>query len=115
MEVGPLARMLVAYHAGRPARVKELVDKVPSSLGVGPEALFSTLGHWVHISNGSIVNYQCVAPSTWNAGPRRPHLSCHSQRRARHRHAGLAVAHRPPGLGRRRRYSFAQKRELRLR
>lgn len=133
MEVGPLARMLVAYVSGRPARVKELVDKVLSNLGVGPEALFSTLGriaaraieaqvivesmnmwvqgladnmarrdyriqdnskwepaswpkdcmgagfheaprgslgHWVHINNGSIVNYQCVVPSTWNAGPR---------------------------------------------
>jgi Ni,Fe-hydrogenase I large subunit len=133
MEVGPLARMLVAYASGRPARVKELVDKVLSSLGVGPEALFSTLGriaaraveaqvivesmnmwvqgladnmarrdyriqdnskwepaswpkdcmgagfheaprgslgHWVHIKDGSIANYQCVVPSTWNAGPR---------------------------------------------
>jgi hydrogenase large subunit len=133
MEVGPLARMLVAYVSGRPPRVKELVDKTLSSLGVGPAALFSTLGrvaaraieaqvlvesmgmwvqgladnmgrrdyriqdnskwdpgswpadcfgygfheaprgalgHWVHISNGSIVNYQCVVPSTWNAGPR---------------------------------------------
>ncbi len=132
MEVGPLARMLVAYNSDRP-RVKALVDKVLASLGVGPEALFSTLGriaaraveaqvlveamdrwvaeladsmarrdyriqdnskwdpaswpsdclgygfheaprgalgHWVHISNGSIVNYQCVVPSTWNAGPR---------------------------------------------
>ncbi len=133
MEVGPLARMLVAYGAGRPAGVKVLVDKVLTTLGVGPTALFSTLGriaaravetqtlvesmgrwvedladnmarrdyrihdnskwdprswprdclgvgfleaprgalgHWVHISNGSIVNYQCVVPSTWNAGPR---------------------------------------------
>ncbi len=133
MEVGPLARMLVAYGAGRPAGVKILVDKVLTTLGVGPAALFSTLGriaaravetqvlvesmgrwvqdladnmarrdyriqdnskwdpsgwprdclgvgfleaprgalgHWVHISNGSIVNYQCVVPSTWNAGPR---------------------------------------------
>ena len=133
MEVGPLARMLIAYASGRPARVKELVDKVLSTLRVGPEALFSTLGrvaaraieaqvlvesmdmwvrgladnmarrdyriqdnskwdpsswpreclgagfheaprgslgHWVHISNGSVVNYQCVVPSTWNAGPR---------------------------------------------
>jgi Ni,Fe-hydrogenase I large subunit len=133
MEVGPLARMLVAYQSGRPARVKELVDKVLSALGVGPEALFSTLGriaaraieaqvlveqmdrwvnelgdnmarrdyriqdnskwepstwpkdcfgagfheaprgalgHWVHITNGAIANYQCVVPSTWNAGPR---------------------------------------------
>ena len=133
MEVGPLARMLVAYASGRPSRVKELVDKVLSALGVGPAALFSTLGriaaraveaqvivesmhmwvegladnmarrdyriqdnskwdpgswpndcmgagfheaprgslgHWVHITNGKIVNYQCVVPSTWNAGPR---------------------------------------------
>ena len=133
MEVGPLARMLVAYVSGRPAQVKQLVDKALATLGVGPQALFSTLGrvaaraietqvvvekmgewvsalgenmarrdyriqdnskwepeswpadcygagfheaprgslgHWVHISNGAIVNYQCVVPSTWNAGPR---------------------------------------------
>ncbi|HTW35741.1 MAG TPA: nickel-dependent hydrogenase large subunit [Rhizomicrobium sp.] len=133
MEVGPLARMLVAYSTGRPARVKQLVDKVLTTLGVGPEALFSTLGrvaaraieaqvlvesmgkwvqgladnmgrrdyniqdnskwdpsswpsdcfgagfheaprgalgHWVHITDGKIANYQCVVPSTWNAGPR---------------------------------------------
>jgi len=133
MEVGPLARMLIAYSTGRPTRVKELVDKTLSSLGVGPTALFSTLGriaaraieaqvlvesmnlwvqgladnmgrrdyriqdtskwdpgswpndcmgagfheaprgslgHWVHINNGAIANYQCVVPSTWNAGPR---------------------------------------------
>jgi hydrogenase large subunit len=43
MEVGPLARMLVAYAAGQPA-VKELVDYVLKTLAVGPEALFSTLG-----------------------------------------------------------------------
>jgi [NiFe] hydrogenase large subunit/hydrogenase large subunit len=133
MEVGPLARMLVAYASGRPGRVKQLVDKALSTLGVGPTALFSTLGriaaraieaqvlvesmdkwvrgladnmdrrdyriqdnsrwepgtwpddcfgsgfheaprgslgHWVHIKDGAIVNYQCVVPSTWNAGPR---------------------------------------------
>ncbi|HYB91178.1 MAG TPA: nickel-dependent hydrogenase large subunit [Candidatus Binataceae bacterium] len=133
MEVGPLSRMLVAYASGRPARVKELVDKTLAALGVGPPALFSTLGrvaaraietqvlvekisdwvnalaenmarrdyriqdnskwepeswpaecygagfheaprgalgHWVHIRDGAIANYQCVVPSTWNAGPR---------------------------------------------
>ena len=43
MEVGPLARMLVAYASGQP-RVKELVTLVLGKLGVGPEALFSTLG-----------------------------------------------------------------------
>jgi hydrogenase large subunit len=132
MEVGPLARMLVAYGSGH-ARVKELVGVVLGKLGVGPDALFSTLGriaaraietqvlvekmgdwvadlaanmarrdyrihdgskwdpstwrseatgagfheaprgalgHWVHIRAGTIANYQCVVPSTWNAGPR---------------------------------------------
>jgi hydrogenase large subunit len=132
MEVGPLARMLVAYVSGH-ARVKELVGGVLKQLGVGPEALFSTLGrvaargietlvlaekmddwvnglaanmssgelrihdnskwdpsswpadamgagfheaprgslgHRVHIKDGVIANYQCVVPSTWNAGPR---------------------------------------------
>jgi hydrogenase large subunit len=132
MEVGPLARMLVAYVSGH-AQVKGLVDHVLATLGVGAEALFSTLGriaaraiethvlaekmgdwlgelsdnlgrgelaihdnskwnpsswpkdcmgagfheaprgalsHWVHIKDAKIANYQCVVPSTWNAGPR---------------------------------------------
>ena len=132
MEVGPLARMLVAYGSGH-QRVQELVGGVLDQLSVGPEVLFSTLGrvaargietqvlaerldtwidelaenmgrgdlriadnskwdpstwpsdamgagmheaprgslgHWVHIRDGSIVNYQCIVPSTWNAGPR---------------------------------------------
>jgi len=132
MEVGPLARMLVAYASGH-AGVKQHVGDVLKKLGVGPEALFSTLGrvaargvetlilaekmdewiaqleanmhrrelrihdnskwepntwprdttgagfheaprgalgHWVHIVDGAIANYQCVVPSTWNAGPR---------------------------------------------
>ncbi|HET7503429.1 MAG TPA: nickel-dependent hydrogenase large subunit, partial [Kofleriaceae bacterium] len=132
MEVGPLARMLVAYVSGH-ERVKALVDGALGKLGVGPEALFSTLGrvaargletallaekmgdwveeladnmgrgelrihdndrwdpsswpkwaggagfheaprgalgHWVHIAHGKIDGYQCIVPSTWNAGPR---------------------------------------------
>ncbi|MHB1552083.1 MAG: nickel-dependent hydrogenase large subunit [Vulcanimicrobiaceae bacterium] len=132
MEVGPLARMLVAYAKGQP-QVKKAVNGALAALGVGPAALFSTLGrtaargietqiivekmsdwvdalannmsqgdlrindntkwdpsswpaecmgagfheaprgalgHWVHIKNGAIGNYQCVVPSTWNAGPR---------------------------------------------
>ncbi|MDR0827256.1 MAG: nickel-dependent hydrogenase large subunit [Desulfovibrio sp.] len=42
-ETGPLAQVLVAYASGHKA-VKPLVDHVLSTLGVGPEALFSTLG-----------------------------------------------------------------------
>lgn len=132
MEVGPLARMLVAYASGHTA-VKSLVDSALGQLGVPLGALFSTLGrvaargletvlladkmsdwvdelaanmgrgelrihdndrwdpaswptwasgagfheaprgalgHWVHIDHGRIDRYQCVVPTTWNAGPR---------------------------------------------
>jgi len=43
MEVGPLSRMLVAYASGHKG-VKAAVDGVLKLLGVGPAALFSTLG-----------------------------------------------------------------------
>ncbi len=43
MEVGPLARMLVGYAAGR-EDIKETVDWALSALNVPVEALFSTLG-----------------------------------------------------------------------
>ncbi len=39
--------------------------------GVGfHEAPRGTLSHWIVIKDGKIKNYQCVVPSTWNAGPR---------------------------------------------
>jgi len=39
--------------------------------GVGlHEAPRGTLSHWCVIEDGKIKNYQCVVPSTWNAGPR---------------------------------------------
>jgi hydrogenase large subunit len=34
------------------------------------EAPRGALGHWVHIQDGRIANYQCVVPSTWNASPK---------------------------------------------
>ena len=43
MEVGPLARMVIAYAKGHP-EVKQVVDFVLGKLNVGPAALFSTLG-----------------------------------------------------------------------
>ena len=132
MEVGPLARMAVAYAAGHP-RVRAVIDTTLAQMGLGPAALFSTvgrmlaravetlivgeqlpiwlgqlqtninqnnltihnstrwdpstwpadalgygfaeaprgaLGHWVHIVNGQIDNYQAVVPTTWNGSPR---------------------------------------------
>lgn len=41
------------------------------AMGAGfHEAPRGALGHWVHITDGKIARYQCVVPSTWNAGPR---------------------------------------------
>jgi len=34
------------------------------------EAPRGALSHWIIIEDGKIKNYQCVVPSTWNAGPR---------------------------------------------
>jgi hydrogenase large subunit len=43
----------------------------PESKGYGfTEAPRGALGHWVHIKDGKIANYQIVVPSTWNASPR---------------------------------------------
>ena len=132
MEVGPLARTLVAYASGH-QEVKDLVNAALAKLNAPATALFSTLGrvaaraletqllarhvgawidelgrnldrgesrvhngekwdpntwpgtaqgfgfheaprgslgHWVQIEDKAIKNYQCVVPSTWNAGPR---------------------------------------------
>ena len=132
VEVGPLARYLVAYARGR-QDIKEQVDGTLKALDVPITALFSTLGrtaarglecqwaahkmkeyynqlianikagdlatanmekwepsswpaeakgagpceaprgalgHWIKIKNTRIDSYQCVVPTTWNAGPR---------------------------------------------
>jgi hydrogenase large subunit len=40
-------------------------------MGLGfHEAPRGALSHWIVINDGKIKNYQCVVPSTWNAGPR---------------------------------------------
>jgi hydrogenase large subunit len=70
--VGDLAENM----ARRDYRIQDNAKWEPESwpddcLGVGMhEAPRGALGHWVHINKGTIVNYQCVVPSTWNAGPR---------------------------------------------
>jgi len=132
VEVGPLARMLIAYVSGH-KRVQYYVDFVLGKLGAPATALFSTLGrvaarcvetavlaeqlipwtmelaanigsgdlkihenvhwdpstwpaeakgwgwteaprgalgHWIHIKDGKIANYQAIVPSTWNGSPR---------------------------------------------
>jgi len=132
MEVGPLARYVVAYARGD-EEIRDQVDGLLHDLGLPLTALFSTLGrtaarglecswsahkmryvfdnmmanlkagdtatanmaswephtwptdvkgvghveaprgslgHWVHIKDTRIENYQAVVPTTWNASPR---------------------------------------------
>ncbi len=134
MEVGPLARYLVAYARGN-EEIKAQVDGLLAALDLPITALFSTLGrtaarglecswtahrmrevfdgmmanikagdtatanmqkwepatwptdtkgvgigeaprgslgHWVHIKDTKLANYQAVVPTTWNASPRDP-------------------------------------------
>jgi hydrogenase large subunit len=134
MEVGPLARFLVAYARGQ-EDIKEQVDGLLAALELPVTALFSTLGrtaarglecswsahkmrevfddmmanlktgdfatanmqkwepetwpadtkgvgygeaprgslgHWVHIQDTKLANYQAIVPTTWNASPRDP-------------------------------------------
>ena len=60
MEVGPLARVLMAYSAGMP-QVKTLVDTVLSRLGAGPEALDSVLGrHAARAIECKIIAERCL-------------------------------------------------------
>jgi hydrogenase large subunit len=76
------------------SRLESWVDELASNLNHGKVAIFNgehwdpaswpkqaqgygwheaprgALGHWVEIEGRSIKNYQCVVPTTWNAGPR---------------------------------------------
>ena len=37
------------------------------------EAPRGALGHWIHIKDKKIANYQAIVPSTWNGSPRDAH------------------------------------------
>ncbi len=37
------------------------------------EAARGSLGHWLKVKNGRIINYQIIAPTTWNFSPRDSH------------------------------------------
>jgi hydrogenase large subunit len=46
-------------------------NKNKNGFGVGMhEAMRGGVAHWVVMKNGRVQNYQIMAPSSWNAGPR---------------------------------------------
>ena len=61
VEVGPLARMLVAYHSGKNQKVKPLIDSVLNQLTLKPEDLVSTLGrHAARALESKIIAERCA-------------------------------------------------------
>lgn len=53
------------------ARFMDQVTPPRDGQGAGlVEAARGALGHWVRIADGRIANYQIIAPTTWNFGPR---------------------------------------------
>ncbi len=65
MEVGPLAQCLVSYVGGN-KEIKENVDGCLKQLGVGPEALFSTLGRLAARGIKCLVNAKAAEQWTMN-------------------------------------------------
>lgn len=65
---------LLIDNIGKGDAVAYLKTEIPQNgefKGVGfGEVPRGMLSHWVVIKDGKIENYQCVVPSTWNAGPR---------------------------------------------
>ncbi len=52
-------------------RFMDTVDLPKTGEGQGlVEAARGALGHWIRIEDGRIVNYQIIAPTTWNFSPR---------------------------------------------
>ncbi len=61
MEVGPLARMLVAYQRGTPRSAKQLVDSFATRLGISLDMLDSVLGrHAARALECKLVADQCA-------------------------------------------------------
>ena len=96
VEIGAL-HSTIGRHAARAVRCAVLIDVLQQNwqmlvdnIGKGDTATFNKpvfpkgeiagfgfheaprgmLSHWTVIRDGKIANYQCVVPSTWNAGPR---------------------------------------------
>ncbi|MGB5831605.1 MAG: nickel-dependent hydrogenase large subunit [Thiohalocapsa sp.] len=73
------ARLLIAMeHWVRALRPGEpfcsRVQLPEDGSGVGlTEAARGSLGHWIQIRHGRILNYQIIAPTTWNFSPRDSH------------------------------------------
>ncbi len=56
-------------HPGEPICNHASMDDTAEGFGL-MEAARGSLGHWIKVKNGRILNYQIIAPTTWNFSPR---------------------------------------------
>ncbi len=56
-------------HPGEPICNHASMDDTAEGYGL-MEAARGSLGHWIKVKNGRILNYQIIAPTTWNFSPR---------------------------------------------
>ena len=102
MEVGPLARMLVAYAEGGEVRRRRSTTVI-GELGLGPDALFSTLGRMLAraieaevVADGSTAG-STSSRRTWPAVTWRSPTSPAGTRRPGRRRPGLVARRGPAG------------------
>ena len=61
-------RCLREFRLDEPFYIK---PKVRDGKGWGAtEAIRGALAHWIEVEDGKLKNYQIIAPTTWNVGPR---------------------------------------------
>lgn len=63
------AEWVMELKPGQPTHTSFEIPTEGNGMGL-TEAPRGALGHWISIKNKRIDNYQCVVPTTWNAGPR---------------------------------------------
>jgi Ni,Fe-hydrogenase I large subunit len=66
---GWVSELVAAVKAGSPTFTPYVLPGEAVGYGL-TEAPRGALGHWIRIEKGEIAGYQCVVPTTWNAGPR---------------------------------------------
>lgn len=63
------AEWVMQLRPGQPAHAAYKVPEEGTGMGL-TEAPRGALGHWISVKGKRIDRYQCVVPTTWNAGPR---------------------------------------------
>jgi hydrogenase large subunit len=64
-----MEQWVAALQSGQPWHIDTPLPERAQAVGL-VEAARGALGHWLRIEDGKLVNYQIVAPTSWNFSPR---------------------------------------------